>query len=122
MLIKNKEKQEKYRLPTVEEFLKYRPRRLDFEWSTNAEGLVEMTVPKFKGSLGKSFCKAIRKDNMFTANLDGLGSIVWKKCDGERTVGQILEIVKKEFPEEKNMDQRLFSFIQQMVSLNYIDY
>ena len=122
MLIKNKEKQEKYRLPTVEEFLQYRPRRLDFEWSTNGEGLVEMTVPKFKGNLGKSFCKVIRKENMFTANMDRLGSIVWKNCDGGRTVGQILEIVKKEFPEEKNVDQRLFSFIQQMGSLNYIDY
>jgi len=120
--IKNKEKQKKYRLPTVEEFLQYRPRRLDFEWSTNEEGLVEMTVPKFKGNLGKSFCKVIRKENMFTANMDRLGSLVWKNCDGERTVGQILEIVKKEFPEEKNTDQRLFSFIQQMGSLNYIDY
>ncbi|ENO12503.1 Coenzyme PQQ synthesis protein D (PqqD) [Thermoplasmatales archaeon SCGC AB-539-C06] len=122
MRIKNKEKQEKYRLPTVEEFLRYRPRRLDFEWSTNVEGLVEMIVPKFKGNLGKSFCKVIRKENMFTANMDRLGSLVWKNCDGERTVGQILEIVKKEFPEEKNTDQRLFSFIQQMESLNYIDY
>jgi len=120
--IKNKEKQEKHRLPTVEEFLQYRPRRLDFEWSTNAEGHVEMTVPKFKGNLGKSFCKVIRKENIFTANMDRLGSLVWKNCDGERTVGQILEIVKKEFPEEKNTDQRLFSFIQQMGSLNYIDY
>jgi len=120
--IKNKEKQEKYRLPTIEEFLQYRPRRLDFKWSTNTEGLVEMTVPKFKGNLGKSFCNVIRKENLFTANMDRLGSLVWKNCDGERTVGQILEIVKKEFPEEKNMDQRLFSFIQQMGSLNYIDY
>ena len=119
---KNKEKQEKHRLPTVEEFLQYRPRRLDFEWATNAEGLVEMTVPKFKGNLGKFFCKVIRKEYMFTANMDRLGSFVWKNCDGERTVGQILEIVKKEFPEEKNTDQRLFSFIQQMGSLNYIDY
>ncbi len=122
MRIKNKEKQEKYRLPTIEEFLQYRPRRRDFEWSTNVEGLVEMIVPKFNGNLGKSFCKVIRKENMFTANMDRLGSLVWKNCDGERTVGQILEIVKKEFPEEKNTDQRLFSFIQQMGSLNYIDY
>ena len=122
MLIKNKEKKEKYRPPTVEEFLKYKPRRLDFKWSINTEELVEIIVPKFKGNVGKSFCKVIRKDNMFTANMDRLGSLVWKNCDGDKTVGQILEIVKKEFPKEKNMDQRLFSFIQQMVGLNYIDY
>ena len=121
MLSKNKEN-EKYIMPTVEEFLQYRPKRLDFQWSTNVEGLVEIIVPKFKGNLGKSFCKVIRKDNMFTANMDRLGSLVWKNCDGEKTVGQILEIIKKEFPEEKNMDQRLFSFIQQMVGLNYIEY
>lgn len=121
MLIRNKEKRKK-RLPTVEEFLQYRPRRLDFEWSTNAEGLVEMKVPKFKSNLGKSFCKLIKKENMFAANMDRLGSLVWKNCNGKNTVNQILEIVKKEFPEEKDMDQRLFSFIQQIGSLNYIDY
>ncbi|MCK4348530.1 MAG: PqqD family protein [Thermoplasmatales archaeon] len=122
MLIRNKEKKKKRRLPTVEEFLQYRPRRLDFEWSTNAEGLVEMEVPKFKSNLGKSFCKLIKKENMFTANMDRLGSLVWKNCNGKNTVKQILEIVKKEFPEEKDVDQRLFSFIQQIGSLNYIDY
>ena len=122
MLIKNKEKKVKYRPPTVEEFLKYRPIRLDFEWSTTEEELVEITVPKFKGNLGKSFCKVIRKDNMFAAKMDRLGTLVWKNCDGGKTFCQILEMVKKEFPKEKNIDQRLFSFIQQMVSLNYIDY
>jgi ABC-type phosphate transport system auxiliary subunit len=122
LLIRNKEKKKKRRLPTVEEFLQYRPRRLDFEWSTNAEELVEMKVPKFKSNLGKSFCKLIKKENMFTANMDRLSSLVWKNCNGKNTVNQILELAKKEFPEEKDMDQRLFSFIQQIGSLNYIDY
>ena len=81
-----------------------------------------MEVPKFKSNLGKSFCKLIKKENMFTANMDRLGSLVWKNCNGKNTVKQILEIVKKEFPEEKDVDQRLFSFIQQIGSLNYIDY
>jgi len=122
LLIRNKEKKKKRRLPTVEEFLQYRPRRLDFEWSTNAEELVEMKVPKFKSNLGKSFCKLIKKENVFTASMDWLGSLVWKNCNGKNTVNQILELAKKEFPEEKDMDQRLFSFIQQIGSLNYIDY
>ena len=119
MLRKNKKK---YRPPTTEEFLHYRPRRADFEWSTNVEGLVEIKVPKFESNFGKSFCKVIRKENMFTANMDKLGSLVWKNCDGKNTIKQILKIVKKEFPEEKNIDQRLFSFIQQMGILSYIGY
>ena len=119
MARKNKEK---YRPPTAEEFLQYKPRQLDFEWSENADGLVELKVPKFKSNFGKSFCKVIKKDNMFTANMDKLGSLVWKNCDGRKTVKDILELLKKEFPDEKDIDQRLFLFIQQMGSLNYIIY
>ena len=120
MLRKNKEKQP--RLPTAEEFLRYKPRRLDFEWSEKADGLVELKVPKFKSNFGNSFCKLIKKDNEFTANMDKLGSLVWKNCDGRKTVKDILNLLKNEFPDEKNIDQRLFSFIQQMGSLNYIIY
>ena len=119
MLRKNKEK---YRPPTAEEFLQYRPKRLDFEWSEKADGLVELKVPKFKSNFGKSFCKVIKKDNTFTANMDKLGSLIWKNCDGRKTVKDILNLLEKEFPDEKDIDQRLFLFIQQMGSLNYIIY
>ena len=119
MLRKNKEK---YRPPTAEEFLQYRPKRLDFEWSTNADGFVELKVPKFKGNFGKSFCKVIRKDDAFTANMDKIGTLIWKNCDGNQTVKQILEKLKKEFPNEENIDQRLFLFLQQMNGLNYLDF
>ena len=115
-------KKNKQRQPTADEFLQFIPKRNDFEWSTNAEGLVEIKVPKFKSNFGKSFCRIIRKEGMFTANMDKLGSLAWKNCDGKKTVKQILEILKKEFPKEENIDQRLFLFLQQMNGLNYIDF
>ena len=59
---------------------------------------------------------------MFTANLDALGSMIWKQCDGTRSVQQILEVITKEFPKEKDIDQRLFLFLQQLRALNYITY
>lgn len=120
-MLRNKNKTQ-YRAPTVDEFLQYVPRRLDFEWSTNKDGLVRLTVPKFKSNLGLNFCKIIRKDETFTANMDKIGSVVWKNCDGKKTVKKILEKLKKEFPDEENIDQRLFLFLQQMKNLNYIDY
>lgn len=116
-----KSKNEKPLLPTEEEFLKYTPCRRDFEWELNSKGFVQIKVPKFKSNFGKSFCRIIKKDNHFTANMDKLGSIVWQNCDGVNTVKDVLEIVKKEFPDEKNIDQRLFLFIQQMRSLRYLD-
>jgi Coenzyme PQQ synthesis protein D (PqqD) len=59
---------------------------------------------------------------VFTANLDALGSMIWKQCDGTKTVKQILEMITKEFPDEKDIDQRLFLFLQQLNALNYITF
>jgi len=119
---RKKNDQPKPRLPTVDEFLVFIPRRLDFEWITKEDGLVTMKVPKFKSNFGKSFCKILRKENTFDANLDKLGSIVWKNCDGVNTVKQILEILKTDFPDQKNIDHRLFSYLQQMKNLGYLTY
>jgi hypothetical protein len=119
LLKKNKVKP---RPPTVEEFLQFIPVKREFEWHTNEEDLVRITVPKFKGQLGGSFCKIIRKENTFTANLDKIGSLVWTHCDGKNNVKEILKMLKKKFPKEEDIDQRLFLFLQQMKSLNYIDF
>jgi len=100
--------------------LQFRPQRLDFEWSTNSEGIVEIKVPKFQSNFGKSFCKFIRKDENIIAKMDKIGSLVWNNCDGRNSVKDILEIVKKEFSKEENIDNRLFLFLQQMYSLHYI--
>jgi len=121
-LLIRKNKQKKYTLPTVDEFLRYVPVREEYEWSLDEQGLVQIKIPKFTSSLGKSFLKFIKKDDKFTANMDKIGSIVWKNCDGKKTVKGILEILKKEFPNENEIDQRLFLFLQQMKALNYLNY
>ena len=121
-MLKRKNKQRKNYLPTVDEFLCFVPVRGNYEWIVNEQGLVQIKIPKFISSLGKSFCKVIKKDDKFTANMDKIGSIVWVNCDGKNTVKDILEILKKEFPKEDEIDQRLFLFLQQMRSLNYLNY
>jgi hypothetical protein len=115
-----KSKKEKPRLPTEEEFLKFIPRRAEFEWKINSEGLVEIIVPKFRSNFGKSFCKIIKKDDTFSARMDKIGSAVWQECDGKKEVKKILDIVRKKFPNENDIDQRLYLFLQQMYSLDYI--
>jgi len=117
LIRKNKQK---YRPPTEGEFLGFVPKRADLEWSTNEDGLVEIKTPKFTSNFGKSFCKIIKKDDTFTANMDKIGSIVWENCDGKKTVKDILKILKKKVPKEVDIDQRLYLFLQQMNSLHYI--
>lgn len=79
-----------------------------------------VNVPKFTSGFGKKFVKVMKRDNIFTAHLDKLGSSVWKQCDGTVTVKEILDKVTVEFPDEKDIDQRLFLFLQQLYSLCYI--
>ena len=63
-----------------------------------------------------------KKDNYFIAKMDKIRSLVWKNCDGNRTIGEILKLLNNEYPNEENIDQRLFLFIQQMGSLDYLKY
>jgi hypothetical protein len=95
---------------------------MEFPWSTSDDGLVTIMVPKFTSNIGKSFCRVLKKENTFEAHLDKLGSAIWKQCDGTNLVKDILAVVTKEFPDEKNIDQRLFLFIQQLKVLNYLSY
>ena len=106
---------------TVEEFLKYVPKKANLEWRLNSEGIVEITVPKFKSNFGKSLCKLIRKDNTFSAKMDKIGSFVWQEIDGKKNTSQILTKLKKKFPDEKDIDQRLFLFLRQMNNLDYLE-
>jgi hypothetical protein len=107
---------------TVEEFLNFKPVREDFEWYKTDEDLVRIVVPKFKGSLGKKFCRLLGREETFTVNLDKIGSSVWENCDGKHNVKQILELLEKQFPDEENLIHRLILFLQQMKKLRYINY
>ena len=71
--------------------------------------------------MGVSFCKLLKRGTTFSADFDAVGSFVWQHCDGHTTVQHILHELKKEFPHEKHIDQRLFLFLQQMKGLHYLD-
>ncbi|HEX08744.1 PqqD family protein [Euryarchaeota archaeon ex4484_162] len=118
-MLKKQNKKEKI---TIEKFLSFKPVRENFEWYKTDEKLVRIVVPKFKGTLGKKFCKIMGKQDTFTANLDKIGSMVWENCDGSHTVKDILDILEKEFPKEENLLNRLIIFLQQMKRLKYISY
>jgi hypothetical protein len=106
--------------PTVEEFLRYKPKRGDFTWKADERGKVTVIVPKFYGTWGRRFVRLLHKPSVFTANLDPIGSVIWMESTGERTVEEILLTLQERFPLEPNLDQRLFLFLQQMKSLSYL--
>jgi hypothetical protein len=108
--------------PTIPEFLTYKPLRAEYEWFIDEEGLVHIKVPKFQSKWGKRLCRLLHRKEMFTADMDKIGSVVWIHADGSNTVSDILEIIRKKYGEQENLDQRLFLFLQQMKNLNYLSY
>lgn len=117
-----RENKQENQLITVEEFLNFKPKRCSFDWYKNEDGIITIVVPKFQRNLGRSFCKLIKRKETFSARLDYIGSLVWEHCDGMYTVRDILTMLKERFPEEKNLDQRLFYFLEQMRQLKYLVY
>jgi hypothetical protein len=107
---------------SYEEYIMLKPKRMDYEWSEDKNGLVHIIIPKFNSSIGKKFVKVIKKDQTFTADMDKLGSFVWKLCDGTNTISVIIELITDEFKDEEGLKDRLFFFFYQMVQLNYIEY
>ncbi|MCD6468942.1 MAG: PqqD family protein [Thermoplasmata archaeon] len=105
---------------SLDEVLQFKPKRKEFKWVAGDDETVVITIPKFKSRIGRWFCKAIGKDLFFTAHLDNIGSEVWKRCDGATTVGEILNILRERFPNEKELDKRLLYYLYRMDELGYI--
>lgn len=106
---------------TLEDFLKLKPVRKDFFW-LEENGKVQIRVPKFRSKIGRKFCKMLGKDPEFVVNLDEKGTIVWKLCDGNHTVEEILKELERNFPKEEELDKRLFLYLYNLKKLGYIVY
>mgnify|MGYP001090713191 CR=1 FL=1 len=88
------------------------------EWFSQ-EDHVRIKVPKFQGTIGKLFCRLLRRDPHILLHLDHLGSFVWKYCDGHHSVENILTSIKNNFGEE-NLEERLVQFLYDLEKNNLI--
>ncbi len=102
------------------DLLELYPVRL-FEWETNPESdRIIVIRPKFTSSLGQKILLPFFGQKYFKIKLDPLGSLVWKLCDGEHTVGDILHELQNTFRDEEDLPKRLTIFIHQLVREKFI--
>jgi hypothetical protein len=71
----------------------------NFPAQRTVEGLLRVEIPKFKGEIGKRFCQMFRLGEIIGIKLDEIGSFIYERCDGCRTVRNLLQEVKEEFGE-----------------------
>lgn len=77
------------------------------------DGLIVLAYPRFPYPwMGKLFP---RYSAYIHVPLEKYGTAVWEQIDGVRTVAEIAEIVKQQFPEEADTLQgRVAAYIQQL--------
>jgi len=82
---------------------------------TDGEGIVTVYVPRFgSGRLGRILTRIFRSKDI-TVRLDSVGSFVWNRCDGHRSLFSIGTEMKESFGEEvEPVFDRLVLFIRQM--------
>ncbi|PKK85560.1 MAG: hypothetical protein CVT48_04875 [Thermoplasmata archaeon HGW-Thermoplasmata-1] len=85
-------------------------RTTDAQWYADDGGLTRVRRKKFHGRIGRFFCKLLGKPDYLTIKLDLIGSAVWGLCDDKRDIRSILCSLEMEFPNEKELGERLKVF------------
>ena len=76
------------------------------------DGKVTLFVEN-KGVMNRIFQKIAHKPKYSQIHLDEMGSFIFQRIDGQRTVGQIAELVKAEFGQEAEpLYDRLVKYMQ----------
>lgn len=80
-------------------------------WRQKDEGIVEIDMEN-RGLFNAIAQKFFKRPRVSHIALDKYGSVLWLGLDGENTVNDLLELMQKAFPEEKDkMLNRLVQFL-----------
>jgi hypothetical protein len=89
----------------------------------SSEEIVTILIPKFKNKIAKSLIPIKMKSADFRVKLEKFGSAVWLLIDGKKKVGEIIDIVEKQFGQEIHpADERISKYIFQLYDKNLISF
>ncbi|MFA4015169.1 MAG: hypothetical protein RUDDFDWM_000242 [Candidatus Fervidibacterota bacterium] len=103
------------------ELLRLKPLRKEhIFWEEDEEGVVRIKSERV-GLLARIMGLILRITPRRYIQLDEIGSIVWKMCDGEHTVAQISqELMKRYKLERREAETSLLTFIQHLLKRRLI--
>lgn len=110
----------KRRSTTTTNLLDLQPRRTA-DW-IEEDGRVVVLVPKFRNVLMVRYILPRLRSQHFRVKLDGLGSAVWRRCDGATTVETIGNQVRSEFGETAEpLFDRIGTFLKKLEHGDLVD-
>jgi hypothetical protein len=63
------------------------------------DGSLRVKVPKFRNIIWRYFCRIFMLGETIDVRLDDISGFIYVRCDGNRTVGNIMEEAGREFGE-----------------------
>jgi hypothetical protein len=98
-------------------FLQARPVRNEkVEWDRTSSGSLKLYLPYKKTQLMNLMGRFIDIPDERSFKFNPIGSMVWELCDGNNTVQDIKEtIVQRTRGNEKEMEKRLFKFLNRLM-------
>ena len=95
-------------------------KNLDIEWKTDENGAVTLEIEN-KGVFNKIAQKLFKRPKISYIHLDELGSFVWQKIDGEKTILDIGKEVEEQFKDTANpLYERLAEYFRILDSYGFI--
>lgn len=94
--------------------------RTDLAWEELPDGRVAIKKDKFSG-VAAGMLKAFKVPPTLSVKLDPVGSDAWRLMDGSRTVGQVLQELRRRHPDEEDLPRRLSEYLSTMVSNGLVE-
>ena len=91
------------------------------KWNMNKKGFVEVEMEN-RGFTNRIAQKFFHKPKISYIELDTYGTVLWKAIDGNKTVYDLIQLMEKEFPNEKDrMLDRVVSFLSTLKTNHFIN-
>ncbi len=102
-------------------YLEKKPMRPEgLNWTKDENGIVTLEIEN-TGAFNRIAQKLLKKPKISYVHLDEMGSFLWPLIDGEKTITELGEYVKKKFGEKANpLYERLAKYFQILDSYGFV--
>lgn len=91
-------------------------------WSEDTEGIVTLEIEN-KGVFNTIAQKLFKKPRISYVHLEEIGSFIWKRIDGKKSVSNLADELKEEFGDKAEpLYERISKYIQILNSYNFINF
>jgi hypothetical protein len=91
-------------------------------WSEDTEGIVTLEIEN-KGVFNTIAQKLFKKPRISYVHLEEIGSFIWKRIDGKKSVSALADELKEEFGDKAEpLYERISKYIQILNSYNFINF